>query len=98
MLVKNLQSLRFKLIAIFILTISMFGYSPILLSFQFAYFSPQVISLVSGSMSRWRSVMDDVPQESVLGSALFDISVNETDTGIEFSLGRFADATKARGV
>ena len=39
-----------------------------------------------GSMSRWRSVMNGVPWESVLGPVLFNIFIKSIDRGIECSL------------
>lgn len=48
-------------------------------------------------MSRQRPMMRGAPQGSVFGLVFFNISVKDTDSGIEHTLNKFADDMKLSG-
>ena len=52
---------------------------------------------VNSSVSKWRWVMSGVPQGSLLGPALFSVFVSDMHSGIECTLGKFANDTKLCG-
>jgi len=54
--------------------------------------------VVYGQTSRYRSAMSGVPQWSVLEPVLFNIFINDMDSGIKCTLGNLVEDTKLSGV
>lgn len=48
-------------------------------------------SYMNCSMSKYKRIMSNVAQESVLGSRLFNFFINNIDSGIEWTLSRFRE-------
>ena len=53
--------------------------------------------VINGSVSTWRLVMNGVTQGSVLRLVLFNIFINNIDSGIGCNISKFADDTKLNG-